>query len=373
MDSGWATGDVPVKNWRDGIWKEGTVKLGGFRMAQTILKGQDACLGCPIRCARHIVIDKGPFKMDGPGPEYETLAMLGTLLMNDNLESVCWANDLCNRYGIDTISTGSAIGFAMEAYEKGLITKSDAGGLDLSWGNVDTILELIKLIGEQRGIGALLGQGVKRAAEKIGNGAEAFAVHVKGMEVPAHDPRAFFSMAPNYATSPRGACHLHGNPLIFELGGIMPDAGITFKQGRFDRNGKGLAAKAAQDFASISNSMVVCSMAAMTMQPSIIAGFLSMACGKPYTSQDILRAGERITNLQRLFNLKCGMTGADDKLPKRLLEPTKEGGQAGKVPDIAHQLKEYYKVRGWTAEGVPTAEKIKELGLEFAVSGSGTR
>jgi aldehyde:ferredoxin oxidoreductase len=372
MDSGWVTGDVPVKNWRQGIWKEGSIKLGGFRMAQTILKGQDACLGCPIRCARHIVIDQGPFKMDGPGPEYETLAMLGTLLMNDNLESVCWANDLCNRYGIDTISTGGAIGFAMEAYEKGLITKADTGGLDLSWGNVDAILEMVKLIGERRGLGELLGQGTKRAAEKIGNGAEAFAVHVKGMEVPAHDPRAFFSMAPNYATSPRGACHLHGNPLIFELGGIMPDGGITYKQGRFDHDGKGLAAKTAQDFASVANSMIVCSMAAMTMQPSIIAGFLTMACGTNYTSKDVLKAGERMVNLQRLFNLRCGITGADDKLPKRLLEPTTEGGQKGRVPDVAYQLKEYYRVRGWTPEGIPTAEKIKELGLEFATTGSQT-
>ena len=368
MDSGWVIGDVPVKNWRQGIWKEGSIKLGGFRMSQTILKGQDACLGCPIRCARHIAIEQGPYKMDGPGPEYETLAMLGTLLLNDNLEAVCWANDLCNRYGIDTISTGGAIAFAMEAYEKGLITKADAGGLDLSWGNVNAILELVKLIGERQGLGALLGQGVKRAAEKIGHGAESFAVHVKGMEVPAHDPRAYFSMAANYATSPRGACHLHGNPLAFELGLVMPEAGITYKQGRFDRDGKGLATKVSQDFASLANSMVVCSMAAMTMQPSIVAGFLTLATGVHYTSKDVLRAGERIVNLQRLFNLGCGITATDDKLPPRLLKPTAEGGQAGKVPDVAYQLKEYYKVRGWTPDGVPTTEKIKELGLEFATA-----
>ena len=373
MDSGWVTGDVPVKNWRQGMWKEGSVKLGGFRMSQTILKGQDACLGCPIRCARHIAIEQGPYIMDGPGPEYETLAMLGTLLLNDNLESVCWANDLCNRHGIDTISTGGVIAFAMEAYEKGLITKADADGLDLSWGNVDTILELIKLIGERQGLGALLGQGVKRAAEKIGHGAESFAVHVKGMEVPAHDPRAFFSMAATYATGPRGACHLHGNAFAFELGLVMPEAGVTYKQGRFDREGKGLATKVAQDFASVANSMVVCSMAAMTMQPATVASFLTLACGTPYTSQDVLRAGERIVNLQRLFNLKCGITAADDKLPQRLLEPTTEGGQAGKVPDIAYQLKEYYRVRGWTPEGVPTTEKVKELGLEFATIGSQIR
>jgi len=369
LDTGWITGDVPVKNWSTGIWKEGGIKLGGKRMADTILVGQDACLGCPIRCTRRIRIEQGPYQMEGPGPEYETLAMFGTMLMNDNLEAVCWANDLCNRYGLDTISAGSTIAFAMEAYERGLITKTDAGGLDLSWGNVDAILELTRLIGENRGLGAVLGQGVKRAAEKIGGDAPAFAVHVKGMEVPAHDPRAFFSMAVNYATGPRGACHLHGMPSIFEQGLVMPEAGITYKQGRFDRDGKGLAAKIAQDMVSVLNSMVVCIFAGMGMQPSHVGAILSLVTGTPYTAQDVLRAGERMVNLQRLFSLGCGITTSDDKLPPRLLEPTTEGGQTGKVPDVAHQVKEYYEVRGWTPQGVPTDAKLKELNLEFASAG----
>jgi len=370
LDTGWITGDVPVKNWRLGIWKEGDIKLGGKRMTDTILIGQDACLGCPIRCTRRIKIEQGPYQMEGPGPEYETLAMFGTMLLNDNLESVCWANDLCNRYGLDTISTGSAIAFAMEAYEKGLITKTDAGGLDLSWGNVDAIIELTRLIGENQGLGALLGQGVKRAAEKIGDNAQAFAVHVKGMEVPAHDPRAFFSMALNYATGPRGACHLHGMPSIFEQGMVMPEAGITYKQGRFERDGKGLAVKVAQDMVSVLNSMVVCMFAGMGMQPSHVGARLSLVTGTPYTPQDVLKAGERMVNLQRMFSLGCGITAADDRLPPRLLEPTTEGSQAGKIPDVAHQLEEYYNIRGWTPQGVPTADKLKELNLEFASAGS---
>ena len=366
MDTGWVTGDVPVKNWAQGTWKEGSINLGGKRMADTILVGQDACLGCPIRCARRIKIETGRYKMEGPGPEYETLAMFGTMLLNDNLEAVCWANDLCNRYGLDTISAGSAIAFAMEAYEKGLITKADAGGMDLSWGNVDSILELTKLMGEGQGLGQLLGKGVKRAAEEMGHGAHDFAVHVKGMEVPAHDPRAFFSMAINYATGPRGACHLHGMPMMFEQGMVMPEAGITYKQGRFDRDGKGPAAKVSQDFISVINSMVVCFFAALTMQPSHVGDILSLVTEVPYSAHDVLKAGERIVNLQRMFNLGCGMTTADDRLPTRLLEPTTEGGQADKVPDVAHQLKEYYEVRGWTPEGVPTADKLRELNLQFA-------
>lgn len=368
MDTGWATGDVPVQNWRKGLWQEGCVNLGGKRMSDTILVGQEACLGCTIRCTRRIKIKKGPYKMEGPGPEYETLAMFGTMCLNDNMEAVCRANDLCNRYGLDTISTGVAISFAMEAYEKGLITKADAEGLDLSWGNVDAILGLVKQIGERRGLGELLGQGVRRAAQKIGKGADAFAVHVKGLEVPAHDPRAFFSMAVNYATSPRGACHLHGMPFSFEQGLVMPEAGITFKQGRFERDGKGLAAKASQDFASVVNSLVVCAFFALALTPARITELLSLVTGESYTSKEVLRIGERISNLQRVFNLRCGITAADDKLPPRLLEPTTEGGHVGKVPDVDYQLKEYYNVRGWTPKGVPTRDKLKELGLEFAIT-----
>ena len=184
--------------------------LNGRRMAETILVPHAACQGCFIRCARWIKIEEGPFAMEGPGPEYETLAAFGTMVMNDNLEAVCWANDLCNRYGVDTISTGSAIAFAMEAYEKGIITKEDAG-CELTWGNVDAIIEMTEQIGTGRGLGALLGKGVKRASEELGQGTEDYAVHVKGMEVPYHDPRAFTSLGASYATGTRGACHMHGN------------------------------------------------------------------------------------------------------------------------------------------------------------------
>lgn len=366
LDKDWQTGDVPVKNWSQGIWKEGSINVGGKRIVDTILVGRGACLGCPIKCARRIKIEKGQYKMEGIGPQYESLAMFGPMLLNDNLEAACWLNDLCNRYGIDTVSAGSAIAFAMEAYEKGLITKADAGGMDLSWGNLDVIIELTRQIGEKRGLGELLGQGVKRAAEQIGGGSEAFAVHVKGMEVPAHDPRCYFSMAVNYATSPRGACHNRGLPLLYEVGIITPEAGITYKQGRFDRDGKGLAAKVAQDAASVLNSLIVCEFAALGLAPSMLGMILSLVTGNQYSGQDILKVGERITNLQRMFNLGCGITTADDKLPKRLLEPTPDGGHAGKVPDVAHQLKEYYAVRGWTPDGVPTADKLRELDLEFA-------
>ncbi|OGW18658.1 MAG: hypothetical protein A3G93_07230 [Nitrospinae bacterium RIFCSPLOWO2_12_FULL_45_22] len=367
LDQGWVTGDIPLKNWAKGYWKEGCVAIGGKKMADTILKPHAACFNCPIRCARWIKIESGKYAMEGPGPEYESLTSLGVLCMNDDLENICYANDLCNRYGLDTISTGSAIAFAMEAYEKGALTKDDTGGLDLSWGNAEAVIELTRLIGQRKGLGELLGKGVKRAAEAIGKGSEKYAVHVKGLEVPMHDPRAYHSMAVNYATSPRGACHLHGGPFMFELGFIAPEAGVTYKPGRFDKKGKGLLAKAAQDLASLINSLVVCFFAGMGLQPLHHMVLLNTVTGAGYTTKELLLIGERISNLQRAFNLRCGITAVDDKLPPRLLEPTPDGGAAGRVPDIKFQLEEYYQVRGWDAKGIPTKQKLQELGLEEVI------
>jgi aldehyde:ferredoxin oxidoreductase len=364
MDVLFEIGDIPIQNWRRGEWTaEQMHGLGGDRIAKTILRPHSACRGCTIKCSRWVEIEAGPYKMTGPGPEYETAAALGSLCLNDNLEALCFANDLCNRYGLDTMSAGVAIAFAMEAFERGLLTVQDADGLDLSWGNAETIIGLIRQMGESRGLGALLNRGVKRAAAQIGRGAERFAVHVRGLEVPMHDPRAFFSMAVNYATSPRGACHLHGQPLSFESGATMPEAGIAEPQDRFALRGKGLAAKVAQDMASVYNSMIVCFFSASALQPSQIGELLTLVTGEEYDGQRVLLTGERVVNLQRLFNIRMGMDPGGDGLPPRLLEPTPDGPIAGKVPNINDQLKEYYQVRGWSERGVPSAEKLESLGL----------
>jgi aldehyde:ferredoxin oxidoreductase len=362
LEHGWVSGDVPNKNWGKGLWREGCEALNGRRMAETILVPHAACQGCFIRCARWIKIDEGPFAMEGPGPEYETLAAFGTMVMNDDLEAACFANDLCNRYGVDTISTGSAIAFAMEAYEKGVLTKEDAG-CELTWGNADAIMEMIEQIGAARGLGALLGKGVRRAAAELGRGTEDYAVHVKGMEVPYHDPRAFFSMAATYATGARGACHMHGASFIMEQGAPRPDTGIPPQVDRFANEGKAALSKLAQDKASIVGSMVICMIASDGMIYADMAKALEAATGEPWTTERVGHTGERITNLQRVFSLKCGITGADDKLPKRLLEGPDEGSHAGKVADLALQLAEYYQVRGWDKNGRPTPEKLEELGL----------
>jgi len=362
MEDGWVSGDVPNKNWGKGVWQEGCAALNGRVMAETILVPHAACQGCFIRCARWIKIDEGRFAMEGPGPEYETLAAFGTMVMNDDMKAVCWVNDLCNRYGIDTISTGSVIAFAMEAYEKGIITKEQAG-CDLTWGNVDAIIEMVKQVGEARGLGALLGQGVKRAAAELGHGSEEFAVHVKGMEVPYHDPRAYFSQATSYATGQRGACHMHSTSFVMEQGAPRPDTGVPPEGDRFDNVGKGILAKLAQDKYSMTGSMVICVMLSDGMIFADYANVLEALTGEPWTPERVSKTGERITNLQRVFSMKCGITGADDTLPKRLLEGPDSGSHAGKIPDLSVLIPDFYRERGWDENGRPTPEKLEELGL----------
>jgi len=364
MDTMWVPGDIPIKNWQEGGWVEGCINLGGKKMAETILKPHAACWNCPIRCARWVKVDEPKYAFEGGGPEYETLGALGSMCLIDNMNAVAYAGHLCNQYGMDTIGVGCTIAFAMEAFEKGVITTRDTGGIKLTWGNVEAMIDMVELMGQKKGIGELLGQGTRKAAQKLGQGSDHYAVNVKGMEVPMHDPRAFFSMAANYATGPRGACHLQGIPYIFEMGIILPEGGIKHLQGRFDKDGKGLAAKAAQCHSAVINSLVTCLFAALGLQPSVI-GFLLGACtGQNYTAQEIVAMGERILNLIRVYNLRAGITGQDDRLPPRLLEPTKEGGHAGKVPDIDYQIKDFYRVIGWDEKGVPLPERLKQIGLE---------
>jgi aldehyde:ferredoxin oxidoreductase len=366
LEHSWISGDTPNKNWAKGEWREGCEKLNGRTMAETILVPHQGCHGCFIKCARWIKIDQGRFAMEGPGPEYETVCAFGTMLMNDNLEAVCWANDLANRYGVDTISTGSAIAFAMECYQRGIITREEAG-CDLTWGNVDAIIEMVEQIGTGRGLGALLGQGVKRAAAAIGRGSEDFAVHVKGMEVPYHDPRAYTSMVPAYATGTRGACHMHGAAFVIEQGAPRPDTGRPVGEiDRFSREGKAILAILAQDKASVVDSLTLCMICSDGMIFADIADALQAVTGEPWDAVWVGKTGERITTLQRLYDLKCGITGADDRFPRRLLEPVPDGSHAGRVPDFEYMIQDYYRERGWDTNGVPKPEKLRELGLDWA-------
>jgi len=367
LDSMADSGDIPVKNWQKGEWKEGCQNLGGQRMRDTIIKHHPAaCFNCPIRCARWVKIEKGRFKYEGAGPEYETLAAFGTMLLIDDLEAVAWIGEECNKYGVDTISAGATIAWAIEAVEKGALTKEDTGGIELSWGNVDAVVEVVKKLGLNEGIGKLIAMGSKKAAQTVGKGSEEYAIQVKGMEVPMHDPRAFFSMAVNYATGTRGACHLQGLPYLNELALIVPEAGLHYKQGRWDKKGKGLSTKVYQDLSAVINCLGVCIFSALGLAPSQTGILLGLVSGLGYDSNAIQQAGSRIINLQRAFACREGISRKDDTLPKRLLTPVAEGGSAGKAPDLEFQLNEYYQIREWDENGIPTPEKLRSLGLDSA-------
>ncbi len=360
-------GDLPIKNWSEGLWTEGAEKITGATMTNTILTRQYHCHGCIIGCGRTVKISRGlSAGMEIAGPEYETCGAFGSNCMVDDLEAIADANDLCNRYGLDTISTGSVIAFAMEAYQKGLIDKESTGGVELKWGDAEAMLEMVRQIGERRGFGATLGQGVKRVSEQIGG--QEFAIHVKGMELPMHDPRCFSSVAVGYATANRGACHLQGLSHIFEARVPMADYGFESTFQRHDIEGKGQMVARAQNWMSMMDSLKICKFSAIgktTMHQ--MAEMLSYITGWDFGFEEFEQAGERIFNLKRLYNMRLGMNRADDVLPKRILaEPRPAGGSAGFLPPLEGMLDEYYAARGWDNNGIPGAEKLAELGLEAA-------
>ena len=355
-------GDVPIKYFTRGEWAEGVKKLCGETMSKTILHKQYACYRCIVACGREIKISNGKYAgLMGAGPEYETCASLGMLCMNDDLEAVSKANDLCNRYGLDTISTGNAIAFAMECYEKGLVTKEQIG-IDLTWGNADAIVEMVDKIGKREGFGALLGEGVRIASKEIGKGAEDFAIHVKGLEVPMHDPRAFKGMGLQYATSHRGACHLRGMFYHIEQGERVPDLGIHKRYERFTVDDKAEPVIAQQNWHDALDALIMCKFAIMA--PASVLAMLQMVTGWDYKLPDLIRAGERAYNLKRLINTRYGMTAKDDVLPKRLLtEPLPDGGCKGSVVELERMLPSYYRIRGWDENGMPTEGKLRSLEL----------
>lgn len=363
-------GNLPIKNWTKGRFP-GAEKISGARMAETILVGRKACFACHIACGRYIRVSEGPYApLEGYGPEYETIAALGSLCMNDNLEAIAKANDLCNRFGLDTISTGATIAFAMECYERGIVTKDDTGGLELKWGDPDAIIRAIELIGRREGFGAILGEGSMRAAEKIGRGAEEYAMHVKGLEIPMHSPYRFKEMGLQYAVSERGACHLRGLSMLPARGILFPELGFDTQVDGFSINGKARLVKVMQDLCRVIDALGLCKFVYLFGGVPLkqIVKLYTAVTGLDVTLSDLMRAGERIWILQRIFNVRMGVRRKDDRLPKRFLEePLSEGGARGQIVELEPMLNEYYVERGLDENGIPRADKLFELDLNFAI------
>ncbi len=364
LASGRYLGDVPTRNWTVGDPGEMAEGLSGMALKETYLVKNAACHGCPISCKRVVRVAEGPYALEeGPGPEYETLTSLGTLTLTGDLALLCKANELVNRLGMDSISAGSAVAFAIECYESGILGKEDTDGLELRWGNGEAILSLLQRMARKEGIGALLAKGVKRAAAEIGGGAERLAMEVKGLEVPMHDPRAFHSMGLAYAVSNRGACHNRQLNMYLEIGvAHWPEVGVAGLD-RLRSEGKGRVNFISENVAEVCDAGVLCIFAMAGMTPSQLAQMVNAATGFGYSLAELLEVGERSWMLKRALNCMWGVRAADDRLPERLLTPLPDGGAAGSAPDLPLMLREYYEVRGLDGEGRPRRERLLSLGL----------
>ena len=367
MDMGMMTGDVPIKNWSKGVDYAMADAVGGPAINDRILTKRKACYACPIGCKPVIHVEtSGAQLKEVPGPEYETCASFGTMIMNDNLEALAVANDLCNRLGIDTISCGATIAFIMEVFEKGLLTREDADGLDLSWGNIAAVLELVRMIASRTGFGNRAAEGSHRLARSLGPSAMDCTVTVKKLELPMHDPRAFHGQGLSYMSSNRGACHLQHSVQAVEQGMVTwPETGLEEDYPATDSTGKAAMVGIAEDIGQMANALCVCHFVhwAMGMGP-LLAGFNAVT-GYPADMAHFLESGRRAWFLKRALNNLMGVTAADDRLPKRILTPLSEGGAEGSVPDESLMKREYYQIRGLDERGIPGSGMLENLGLGF--------
>jgi aldehyde:ferredoxin oxidoreductase len=355
-----ARGIFPTRNYQFGTF-EGACKIDG-QAREAYVQKHSTCYRCPVGCTVLTVATDEPYKGIGSeGPEYETLWSFGGQCGNDNLSAIIRAEDLCDRYGLDTVSVGNTIGFAMECFEKGLISKKDSDGLDLRFGNHRAMVEMVRKIATREGFGNILSGGTLRASERIGGNSHKFAMQVKGSELSGYDPRGAMGQGLSYATSPRGGDHQKGL-ILQEVFGAPPPVD------RFAVEGKAELVKSAQEEMAFLDSLGVCNFQSRgaPLVPKDFAKAYIYATGAELNEQEVWMAGERIFNLERLFNLREGFSRKDDTLPERFLgEPLQEGPSAGHTVPLGRLLDDYYKTRGWDTKGCPTSDTLQRLGLRM--------
>jgi aldehyde:ferredoxin oxidoreductase len=361
-------GDSPVKNW-GGV---GVIDFPDFEPigADAVIERRTkryACYLCPIGCGGYMKAGSGEYKYEAGSrrPEYETIAMFGTNCLNNNIESIIKANDICDRYGLDTISAGATIALAIECFENGLITKKDTDGIEMTWGNHRAIVAMTEKLARREGFGAVLADGAKVAAEKIGKGADKYAVHIGGQELPAHDPKHAFNYATSYRLDPTPGRHFVGSELSDAPGhpsGLLPKFDLKSFAGR------GEARRIGSNF----HQAVVCTGTCLFVYwafPNIdpIAEFMGAVTGWDVTNEELLETGERISNLRQAFNIREGLNPLKFKIPDRVLgrPPKKEGPVAGITIDEDTMIREYLTAMDWDLKTAkPSKKKLQELGLE---------
>lgn len=370
-------GILPTRNFREGQF-EGAEAISGVTMANTILLRRGHCYACPVRCKREVRVE-GKYEVDPyyGGPEYETVASLGSLCGIDNLDAIAKGNELCNMYGLDTISTGAVIAFAMECFEEGIIDKSDTGGIELKFGNVDAMLKMIEKIKNLDGIGAILSCGVRYASQIFGPESEKYAMHVKGEECPMHEPRGKVGVGLQYAISPTGADHMEvPHDLIFQFEGFPLDSvkplGLLEIVEPLDLSPKKIRFFSyTQKIWSLYNCICLCMFIGVPLGALSLKNIVDLTnavTGWNTSLFELIKVAERSNTMARCFNIREGLTSNDDKLPDRFFDAFSSGPLKGKAIDrdeFKLAVQNYYGMEGWDEEGVPTKAKLEELGLDW--------
>jgi len=360
-----ALGDIPTKNWRSNSWGKGDELYHHFE-SKNLVRANPCYKGCVLRCGRIAEVKEGKWETpQHEGAEYESICAFTYFILNEDMDAAVHATYLCNEYGLDTISTGAVIAFAMDCYEKGIINKEDADGLDLTWGNTETIVELVKKIANRKGIGQVLSEGTRGASQKIGKGSDAMAIQVKGLEGAAHDPRSGKTLALTHGLGNRGMCHIHpiegmAYDSLKNDFGLIP-YGLTDPQtvDRFAEKGKGKIAAKLQDWGVVPDIVGICKFYIYNgLGPGDLARQISTLTGWDMSAEELLTVGKRVYNLQRTFNVREGVKKSDDMLPERVLKLPEFGKYAQvkdcEIKDYNGMLEECYVARGWDLEtGIP--------------------
>jgi aldehyde:ferredoxin oxidoreductase len=370
VDSAIAYGDGPTNYYTAPTLPEAT-KISGAEQFEKFQTDSTACFGCPIRCRKILQIKEGKYLYERvEGPEYETLIALGAMMGLDlDMSTAAYLNELCNAYGFDTISSGASAGYAFYLYSLGVISEKDTGGLKLTWGNVDAAIELLHLIGKNQGFGAILAGGTKRMAQKYGR-PPGEAVQTKGLEIPMHDPRAYHSMALVYATAPRGADHNKSNGYQIDGGTGHPD--LSFEITDRWADDKAAMVERSQNWVAVSDSIGICHWALIPI--TLTTAMINTSTGWNTDLEQLLKAGERIFQLQRALSCKLGISAKDDVLPELVIRPIPEGGTEGHMPNIGKMLPEYYAIRDWdSTTGKPSKKRLESLGMPEIASSIGAK
>jgi aldehyde:ferredoxin oxidoreductase len=365
-------GNLPISNYRLANWPEGIEAWHASKYAKELNAKPWPCKYCVVQCHNHCEVTEGPYQFKGKGPEYESFAMMGFNTMCADIKAIAYACELADKYSMDTISLGVVIAWAMECYEKGVITKKDTYDLDLKWGNHDAVIELTKKIGlREGGLAYLLGEGCQYAAQRIGKGSEDWAVAMKGQEIAAHNWRAQYISALNYCTGvASGPNHERGNSQhIWVCKVLLPEWGIGEVENEERWSWKNAPDRNAKfhDYCNVINSAGHCKFQEFSGYTlTDLTNTLNAICGFGWSTDDLRKCGERITTLQKILNIRYGWKKEHDfQYPKRFMEPVNEGPAAGKVPiGLDQAILDYYKVREWDANGKPTPGLLERLGME---------